>query len=257
MDTLLQIYALVFGLLIGSFLNVVILRLPKGKGLVMERSACPKCGNQLKWYHNIPLLSFVFLRGKCGFCGERISWRYPLIELLTGLVAFWLFPEQIGVESLGSYAFYFTIACIFIVHFFIDLDHQLLLDSLNLYLLVFVLSYSVFYFPWPHWVLGGVIGFGAPLGITWLFYKLRGQIGLGGGDIKLYGILGLYLGPVGIVFSIFLSCLLGAVVGLGLIGMGKMTKDRPMAFGPAILLVAAFQIYFPQLAQSLQAMFFW
>lgn len=257
MDLLFSLYAFIFGCLIGSFLNVVILRLPQNKGLVVARSACMSCGNQLKWFHNIPVLSFLFLRGKCAFCGARISWRYPLIEILTGLVSFWLFPEVVDGQSLGEYAFLFTIACIFISHFFIDLDHQLLLDSLNIYLLVLILSYSIFHFHWIYWVTGGAIGFGAPLLVTWLFYKLRGQIGLGGGDIKLYGILGLYLGPAGVIFCIFLSCLLGAVIGLILIGLGKLSKEKPMAFGPAILLVAAFQIFFPQFAHTLQTYFFW
>ncbi|MES2528499.1 MAG: prepilin peptidase [Bdellovibrionota bacterium] len=249
-------YALVFGLLIGSFLNVVILRLPAEKDLVKARSACPQCGTQLRWYHNIPLFSFLFLRGKCGFCGKRISWRYPLIELLTGLIAFWLFPASWDSMNLAIYAFHFTLACIFICHFFIDLDHQLLLDSLNLYLLAIVLPYVFFFYHWNYWVIGAGLGFGGTLLVTWLFYKIRGQIGLGGGDIKLYGILGLLLGPTGIVFNIFLSCFVGALVGLLLIALQKTTKDKPLPFGPSILAVASFQIFFPEYAHQLQAWIF-
>jgi leader peptidase (prepilin peptidase)/N-methyltransferase len=256
LNDLFQIYAFIGGLLIGSFLNVVILRLPAEKDLVHKRSACPACGTQLKWYHNIPVLSFVFLKGKCGFCGARISWRYPLIELLTGLVAFWLFPESTDTMSLAIFAFQFIVACIFICHFFIDLDHQLLLDSLNLYLLAAVLPYVLFFSHWTYWVIGGAIGFGGTLLVTWLFYKVRGQIGLGGGDIKLYGILGLLLGPTGISFNIFLSCFVGATIGLILIALKKTTKDKPMPFGPSILLVASFQIYFPEYADQLQALMF-
>lgn len=256
MHNLFLFYAFIFGCLIGSFLNVVILRLPVGKNLVSDRSACPVCGAQLKWYHNIPLLSFSALRGKCGFCGTRISWRYPLIELLTGLISFWLFPESTEITALGLYVFYFVIACVFICHFFIDLDHHLLLDSLNLYLLGLILPFSVLSFAWSHWVIGGAIGLGFPLLVTWLFYKIRGQIGLGGGDIKLYGILGLFLGPLGIVFNIFLSCFLGAILGLTLIVLKKMSRDKPMAFGPAILLVAALQIFFPEISEVIQSYFF-
>jgi prepilin signal peptidase PulO-like enzyme (type II secretory pathway) len=256
LSDLFALYAFIFGLLIGSFLNVVIIRLPQKKGLVRERSACPSCGTQLRWYHNIPVFSFVFLRGKCGFCGTRISWRYPLIEILTGLVAFWLFPEILDSWNLAIFAFKFTVACVFICHFFIDLDHQLLLDSLNLYLLAAVLPYVFFHYHWNYWVIGGLIGFGGTLLVTWGFYKIRGQIGLGGGDIKLYGILGLLLGPMGIVFNIFLSCFVGAVVGLTLIALKKTTKDKPLPFGPSILLVASFQIYFPELAHRLQVLMF-
>jgi leader peptidase (prepilin peptidase)/N-methyltransferase len=251
-----QFYSFFFGLLIGSFLNVVIIRLPAKKDLVKTRSACPQCGTQLRWYHNIPVLSFLILRGKCGFCGARISWRYPLIEILTGLVAFWLFPENLDSLNLALFSFHFTVACIFICHFFIDLDHQLLLDSLNLYLLAAVLPFVFFTYHWNYWVIGSAIGFGGTLLVTWLFYKVRGQIGLGGGDIKLYGILGLLLGPMGIVFNIFMSCFVGAIVGLSLIAIRKATKDKPLPFGPSILLVAAFQIYFPELASQLQAWIF-
>lgn len=253
MDALYYFYFFVFGALIGSFLNVVIIRLPQSKDIVKARSACPVCGAQLRWYHNIPVMSFLFLRGKCGFCGTRISWRYPLIEILTGLVAFWLMPTTLDLHSMGIFCFYFTIACVFICHFFIDLDHQLLLDSLNLYLLAAMLAFAVINYHWSFWLIGGALGFAGPLLVTWLFYKLRGQVGLGGGDIKLYGILGLYLGPMGVMFTIFLSCFVGAIFGMVMIGMKKMTKDKPMAFGPAILLVAAFQIFFPEYYLRLQA----
>lgn len=256
MELFLGMYFFIFGLLIGSFLNVVIIRLPIKKDLILKRSGCLKCGAQLKWFHNLPLISFIFLRGKCSFCGEKISWRYPLIEMLTGIVAFRLAPSHITSYELIEFSFYFSIACIFICHFFIDLEHHLLLDSLNLILLSIVLSYAIYYFSFSFWISGGIIGFCVPLLVTWLFYKIRGQIGLGGGDIKLYGIMGIFLGPMGIIFTIFLSCLVGSVWGLSMIALKKMTKDRPMAFGPAILVVAAFQIFFPSYAHVVQSWFF-
>lgn len=257
MENLINLYVFLFGMIVGSFLNVVILRLPQKKDLVWARSACMNCGAQLKWYHNIPLFSFLALRGKCSFCGARISWRYPLIEVLTGLVAFWLLPASISIESMGYFSFYFVIACVFICHFFIDLDHHLLLDSLNIYLLIAILPFAFIMFPWPYWVIGGAVGFGGPLLVTWIFYKLRGQVGLGGGDIKLYGILGLYLGPQGILLTIFFSCFVGAAIGLLLIGLKKTTKDRPLAFGPYILLIATIQIYFPDFFNKLQSFVLW
>ncbi|HXH73327.1 MAG TPA: prepilin peptidase [Bacteriovoracaceae bacterium] len=254
MEIFYSVYFFIFGLLIGSFLNVVILRLPMKKDLVKTRSACTNCGTKLKWYHNMPLFSFLFLRGKCGFCGARISWRYPLVEFLTGLIAFWLMPKSMNMETISYFIYFFIIACVFICHFFIDLDHHLLLDTLNIYLLMVILPFVAIQFPWHHWVIGGAMGFGAPLLVTWLFYKIRGQVGLGGGDIKLYGILGLYLGPTGIMFTIFLSCFVGALWGIGMIATKRLTKDRPMAFGPSILLVASFQIFFPELSHKLQAL---
>lgn len=256
MEHFFDVYIFIFGLLIGSFLNVVILRLPKSRDLVYQRSICPQCGNQLKWYHNIPLISFLVLRGKCAFCKKKISIRYPLVELLTGLIAYGLFPAEVNGYSMGIFAFYFIVACVFICHILIDLDHHLLLDSLNLYLLAAIVPFSALNFHWSHGLIGGLIGFGAPLLVTWVFYKIRGQVGLGGGDIKLFGILGIFLGPTGIVFTIFLSCMVGAILGIILIGMKKATRDKPMAFGPAIILVAAFQIYFPKYSSLVQSWFF-
>ena len=256
MEELYTFYAFIFGCIIGSFLNVVILRLPAQKNLVSDRSACPTCGTQLKWYHNIPVLSFIFLKGKCGFCSARISLRYPLIEILTGFISYWLMPDHLNVDSLGLYIFFFSMACVFICHFFIDLDHQLLLDKLNIYLLILIIPYTVYNFHWMHWLLGGTFGFAVPLFVTWLFYKLRGQVGLGGGDIKLFGILGLFLGPVGIFFNIFFSCFIGAIIGLFMIATKKITKENPLPFGPSILLVASFQIFFPKYAHLLQSWFF-
>jgi prepilin signal peptidase PulO-like enzyme (type II secretory pathway) len=255
MNFLYQIYVFIFGCLIGSFLNVVIYRLPLEKNLSSDRSVCPNCNSQLKWYHNIPVLSFLALRAKCGFCGLGISWRYPLIELATGLIAFWLFPENISSFSLGIFAFQFCVACVFLCHLFIDLDHHLLLDSLNLYLLAMILAYSLVVYPWQHWLIGGGIGLGVPLLVTWLFYKIRNQVGLGGGDIKLFGILGIYLGPTGVMFNIFLSCFVGALLGMFFIATKRMTKDKPMAFGPAILLVATLQIFFPEVSTKIQSFF--
>jgi prepilin signal peptidase PulO-like enzyme (type II secretory pathway) len=256
METLFFIYAFIFGAMIGSFLNVVILRMPLGKDIVYQSSHCPTCQHKLRFYHNIPILSFLFLRGKCAFCGVRISWRYPLIETLTGLISFWLFPEIVTADSMMFYVFNFAIACVFICHFFIDLDHHLLLDKLNIYLLVLILPYVFFYHDWLTSLMGAALGFGGPLLVTWLFYKIRGQVGLGGGDIKLFGILGLLLGPTGVMLNIFLSCFIGAIVGLAFIAFQKMSKDKPMPFGPFIILVASIQIFFPDLAHSIQRVIF-
>lgn len=244
MIILFKFYALILGLLVGSFLNVVILRLPVDQDIVFLRSHCPHCKKQLKWFHNIPVFSFLFLRGHCSFCKSTISWRYPFVELIMGFMSWYIFPDSLDFISIYQYIVHFFIIAILICHFFIDLDHFILPDKLNIYLLLIVGSYSFFQFSIQHWLLGGLIGFLGPLSITWLFYMLRGKVGLGGGDIKLYGILGLYLGPQGILMNIFLSCFLGALVGLGLMAIKKMNKDQPLAFGPSIIVVAVIQIFF-------------
>ncbi len=245
--TLFKAFCFIFGLLIGSFLNVVILRMPLGKSIVTPRSACSKCGYQLKWYDNIPIISYLLLKGKCRSCDESFSIRYPLIELVTGLIALNLFPDVINIQTMTLFSFQFSVACILLVHLMIDIDHHLLLDKINLFFLAIVTAYLVLFENSLNWVFGGLIGFLGPYLITYAFYKFRGVVGLGGGDIKLFGILGLILGPMGILSNIFMSCLLGSVVGLGLIVGNKMGKDTPFAFGPYIIVVAAIQIYFPEL----------
>lgn len=256
MDWLFRVYAFIFGSMIGSFLNVVIYRLPLHRSLVTPRSSCPSCGTMIKWYQNIPIVSFLVLRAKCGFCGFPISWKYPMVELLMGLIAVLLFPETLSSYTLFEYAFYFSIACIFVSHFFIDLAHKLLLDSLNIYLALLILPYTIMFHTPFYWGVGALIGFGVPFAVTWGFYKIRGTIGLGGGDIKIWGILGLLLGPQGIVHNIFLSCFLGSLVGVAMIATKKMTRETALPFGPFIIIVASLQIYFPSFMSYLSTLLF-
>lgn len=251
-----EIFAFVFGVLWGSFLNAVIYRLPREISVVRPRSQCTSCKTPIKWYQNIPVLSYLFLGGKCASCSKRISFRYPTIELFVGLGAWFFLPQSFNSITLSLYTFKFAVFCIFVCHFFIDIDHQILPDSLNVYLFILFLIYAVIYFPWQHYVFGGLAGFLFPLGITWLFYKLKGQIGLGGGDIKLYGALGVYFGPIGIFHNIFLSCFLGSIFGVFFILLKKMDKSQPMAFGPFILITAAFQIFFPEHFNQLSGILF-
>lgn len=221
--------------------------MPKGLSVVKPRSSCPKCGHMIKWYENIPMLSYIFLKGKCSSCKTKIPISYPLVELFTGLVGLYLAPRNLSITELTYFAVYFSIACVFIAHIIIDIKHQLLPDKLNIYLLIIVLPYVIMHKPLNYWLVGGMIGFLGPLGVTLLFYKLRGVVGLGGGDIKLFGILGVLLGPIGVLNNIFTSCMVGSVVGVGLILSKKLGKDTPFAFGPYIIIVAAVQIYFPDI----------
>ncbi len=208
-----KVFAGILGLLIGSFLNVVIYRLPLKLDLVKARSACPHCKQIIPWWFNVPVLAWLFLRAKCHNCGTRIHWRYPLVELFTGIVFYFSFPSILDNVTIFQWVFQCTFTSILTCHFFIDLDHRLLLDKLNLYLLLLILPFSVVFNSPAFWLIGGLIGFGAPYGVSWLFYKLKGKIGLGGGDIKLWGVLGIFLGPYGIIDNIFLSCLLGSFFG--------------------------------------------
>lgn len=243
------IYFFIFfvGTLIGSFMNVVVLRLPKGQDVVFERSGCPKCKNQISWYDNIPVLSFLFLRAKCRNCKKPISFQYPLFELWHGSLAIIIFSNWQFMDSndLVIGLCKFIIAAIFSAHILIDLKHQLLLDVLNLALIPFALAFVYLTGNWIDSLLGGAIGFLFPLAVTWIFYLLRGKIGLGGGDIKLFGVLGVLYGVKGVILNIFSSCIVGSFVTIILI-IFKFTKsDQYIPFGPYILLIALVQLIFP------------
>ncbi len=243
-------YFFFFGALVGSFLNVLILRLPKEEDVVLKPSHCPSCGKNLKWYMNVPILSYLLLRGKCHYCSVRISPQYPLIELIAGLMAIIIKPKYLDFDSLYFFFFYFSVFCVFLVHFIIDLRHKILPDSLNVYLLLTFGIYAFFYKSFMFSILGFLIGLLFPLTVAYVFYKIKGVEGLGGGDIKLFAVLGVLLGPVGILQNLFLSCFLGSIIGVLLIVFKVMGKNEGIPFGPSILVVASFQIYFPKVFEQ-------
>jgi len=243
LEIILTIFATIFGLLVGSFLNALIYRLPRNINIALPRSSCTNCNKVITWYENIPVISYIFLRGRCSGCKSKISLEYPAVEILSAVAAFLIAPSSFNGPDLLNFFFFFSIYCCFLVHFIVDLKHQILPDSINIYLAALFLIISYFTQPWTHWFIGGAIGLGFPLIVSWVFYQLKGQVGLGGGDIKLYGALGLYLGPIGIMQNIFLSCFLGALIGLFLIFTKLIKKDNPIPFGPFIIVVGALQIF--------------
>lgn len=251
-----SVFAFVFGSMIGSFLNVLIWRLPAEVSVVFPRSKCPHCGSQLAWYHNIPILSFCLLKGHCSFCKERISWQYPLVELTIGAAFLIGIPWSFTAEAILLYLFRNFLFGLFLVHAIIDLRHRLLPDSINIVIAVLFVVYGYFYLNPLNMLLGAGIGIAFPLLVTYLFYKLRGVVGLGGGDIKLYGVLGIYLGAMGVVQNIFFSCFVGAIFGGVLIAIKKLDRKNPIPFGPFIILVASVQIFLPDLYRSISSVLF-
>lgn len=248
MIALILIFSFILGAMIGSFINVVIYRLPRDISVVTPRSACPHCKTVIPLYHNIPLVSFLLLRGRCFSCKGRISFRYPLIELILGIAALGIVAQSLSSGDYpfwGFSAFYFTIFAALLAHFLIDLEHQILPDEINIYLGALFLLYAIIHYDYLYWLIGFTIGLLFPLTIAWGFYKLRGVHGLGGGDIKLYAALGLFLGPLGILQNIFLSSMVGSLFAGGLILLGKMDKTVPIPFGPFIILIATLQIFLP------------
>lgn len=243
----------VFGLLIGSFLNVVIHRIPKmmqresdnyvasesGQpiphedryNLIVPRSACPQCGHQISALKNIPVLSYVAIGGKCTACKTPISIRYPIIELLSGLLSallIWHFGS--GVLGLSSLLFTYLLIALT----FIDADTQLLPDDLTLSLLWLglLVNLNATFVPLHEAVIGAAAGYLVLWSIYWLFKLLTGREGMGYGDFKLLAALGAWLGWKMLPVIILLSSLVGAVVGIALIVLAKRGRDIPIPFGP-------------------------
>jgi prepilin signal peptidase PulO-like enzyme (type II secretory pathway) len=246
-----MVFASIFGLVIGSFLNALIYRLPLGINIAYPRSACPNCKHIIAWYENIPVVSYLFLKAQCSNCKTKISPVYPLVELTTGFFAFLIAPDSLNPSDLFNFLFFLGVFSAFLVHFIVDLKHRILPDSINIYLGILFFVVAVITKPWTHWLIGLGLGLGFPLLVSWLFYLLKGQVGLGGGDIKLYAVLGIYLGPIAVMQNIFMSCFLGAIVGLILMGLKLIKKENPIPFGPFIIIVSSFQIFTPNLFDHL------
>ncbi len=240
--------------MIGSFLNAVIYRLPRKINIAFPRSHCTSCKKLIYWYENIPILSYVLLRGRCSKCKTSYSVMYPAVEIFIGIVSVLLIPKNLNSMSLMYYFLYFSLFCALFCHFIIDIKHQILPDSINIYIAVVFLCISLLKYSPSYYLLGALIGFLFPYLVTLAFYYLKGQQGLGGGDIKLFAALGIILGPIGIINNIFLSCFFGALFSLIMMALGKMSRNSKLAFGPFIIIVAVFQIYFPTLFRQFSSL---
>jgi leader peptidase (prepilin peptidase)/N-methyltransferase len=230
-------WSLLLGLMVGSFLNVVIARLPHGESVVKPRSRCPSCGKLIAWYDNIPVLSFSLLRAKCRHCQKRISFRYPLVELMTGVL--FLAAEVRYGWSLSLWIRDWPFLAILVAVTFIDLDHRIIPDPLSLGGLVLGLL-TCFLDPRIsalQSVIGAALGFGVFFLLAWGYQKYSGKSGLGGGDVKLLAMLGAFLGPSGVFSTILISSVLGSVVGIGwaLIKGKKDLMKVSIPYGPFLV----------------------
>jgi leader peptidase (prepilin peptidase)/N-methyltransferase len=238
-----------FGLVIGSFLNVVIHRLPLGKSVVRPGSACPSCGKGLGWRENIPLLGFLLLRGKCSGCGARISWRYPLVEFLTALL-FWLSFRDLppGTFAVISQLRIWLFLAIGVAVVFIDLDHRIIPDELSLggWLVGALTSYWDFRNGMPSLLLASLAGFGFFYLTALAYEKATGRSGLGGGDIKFMGTIGVFLGFGGLWSSIMISSFVGVLVGLALARFRREDNMLQLAipYGPFLVSGAFVELFF-------------
>jgi len=249
--------SVVFGLMVGSFLNVVIYRLPlimqkewerncqelQGQeveagqpySLVIPRSACPKCNHKITALENIPVLSFLFLGGKCSACKTPIPVRYPFIELLTGILT-GLISWHFGYSAAAVAAWVFTFALIALT--FIDFDTQLLPDSITLPLLWLGLLFNLNggFTDLHSAVVGAMAGYLILWSIYWLFKLVTGKEGMGYGDFKLLAAIGAWFGWQLLPAVILLSSLAGSIIGIGLILIARRGRNVPMPFGPYLAL---------------------
>lgn len=234
----------IFGACIGSFLNVCILRIPFGRSIVHPPSSCPSCGNRIPFYCNLPVISFLFLTGKCQKCNTRISIRYPMVEILTGLfstalyIRFGLSPET---------ALWFALICTLIVISLIDLDHQIIPDTISLpgipvFMLFSVLARQLTFLQ----SLTGILAGGGVLYLVSLTYYLLKKVeGMGGGDIKLLAMIGAAVGLKGVIFTIFTGSVLGTLAGIILMVYGRFIDTKlKIPFGPFLSAGTVLYIFF-------------
>lgn len=230
------IVVLAVGLILGSFLNVCIHRLPLGESVVHPGSRCPRCGAPVRAWHNVPILSWLFLRGRCASCAAPIAARYPAVEALTGLLAVALW-KGLGPSSAFVVAAVFT--PMMIVLFFTDFDHQLLPDLVTLpgFGLGLALAWSNPFLGEPGWprivasLTGAALGSGILWGIGEIYSRLRGVEAMGFGDVKMMALVGAFTGPAGVAVTLFAASVVGAVVGLALIPLKGKTLQNTLPFG--------------------------
>lgn len=246
-----------FGLMVGSFLNVVIYRLPimmerewkrgcselhgqtpveeTAFNLVVPRSACPSCNHKISALENIPLLSYLFLRGKCACCNTRINMRYPLVEALTGLLA-GLIAWRFGFGSMAIAAWLFTFCLIALT--FIDVDTQLLPDDITLPLMWagLLFNFNGGFTDLQSAVAGAIAGYLLLWSVYWMFKLITGKEGMGYGDFKLLAAIGAWFGWQLLPAVILLSSIVGSVIGIGLILLARHGRNTPIPFGPYLAL---------------------
>jgi leader peptidase (prepilin peptidase)/N-methyltransferase len=249
---MLHLFAFVFGALVGSFLNVCILRIPNGGSIVFPPSYCPSCKTAISFYDNVPLISYLVLRGRCRACNEHISPRYFAVELLTAVLALALF-DRFGFGFAFFVSFVFVAALIVIS--FIDLDVRIVPDVISLPGIVCGLALSVVgYFaigrdgglvPSPvSSIIGILAGGGFLLATAWLYEKITGVEGMGGGDIKLLAMIGAFLGWPSIPITLFIASLVGSVVGLTCMLLTGAGRRLALPFAPFLCAGAVLFIFF-------------
>jgi leader peptidase (prepilin peptidase)/N-methyltransferase len=259
--------AFVFALLVGSFLNVCIARMPEDRSVVHPPSHCPACGARIRPWDNIPVVSWLLLRGRCRDCASPISSLYPTIELLTGLLGWLLFrrivpgPGALDLPHLAAFGVYFVFVAMLVAQTFIDVKHYIIPDELSIYAAPFGILACVGlgwlgYGDAPSWrssVVGAAAGGGVLLAVMGLFYLVRRKEGMGLGDVKLLAMIGAFLGALPAVpFVLFTSALAGSLVGVPMALLQRRGLGTALPFGPFLALGAiAWLLHGPEWTERL------
>jgi leader peptidase (prepilin peptidase)/N-methyltransferase len=228
MTSILAIYVAMFGTAVGSFLNVCIHRLPLRLSLAWPASHCPACHAAVKPYDNIPIASYLWLRGRCRGCKAPISIKYPLVEITTGVVflgAFLLFDSPVLVQRL-------VFACAMIVLFVVDLEHRILPDVITLPGIVIGFVFSLFMPPgWVDSLVGIIVGGGSLWLLGEIYFRLRHEEGMGFGDVKMLAMIGAFLGWKLMLLTLVLSSFVGSIVGVAMIALNRGDMKYALPFG--------------------------
>lgn len=238
-----NIFITVLGAALGSFLNVLIYRLPEETSIIFPASRCPHCRKAIRFYDNIPVISYILLKGRCRECHEKISFRYPLVELITAVISLLLF-WKFGLTF--QYLFSFIFVCALMVITFIDLDHQIIPDVITLpgIPIFFLAAVFAMNLRFLDAFLGFLIGGGCLYGIAFVYELVTKREGMGGGDIKLLAMIGAFLGWQSLLFVLLVSSLLGAVVGISVMMVKGQDMKYAVPFGPFLSFAAVAYIFF-------------
>lgn len=245
MKIIYYIFSFLFGTVIGSFLNVLMFRIPRGISIVKPNSFCPCCKKPIKWYENIPLISYILLKGKCSACRKQISIRYPIVELVTGCVFLYLFIQyNLGLE----FFFYIFFFCSLIVISGIDFSYQIIPDIFSIPAIFIGLIFQIVKGNFVLGIVGAVFGGGLILLIRviggWTYKK---EV-MGLGDVYLTVMIGAFVGFPLIIASIFIGASVGAILGIIYIISTHQTRESPIPFGPFLSIGGAAVIIFkPQI----------
>jgi len=239
-----MVFATLFGLAVGSFLNVCIYRIPLRQSIVFPPSNCPHCKERIRFYDNLPVISYLLLLGRCRHCRQPISPQYPLVEACTGVFSLALFLK---VGATVEYLFFLAFGAALIAITFIDLRHKIIPDTLSLPGIAAGFAFSLLPsspLPWMDSLIGIVLGGGFLLLVGIAFEKITGREGMGMGDVKMLAMIGAWMGWKSLLFIVLLASLAGTVIGGAMLFLSRRGAGTRIPFGPFLALGTLFYFFF-------------